>query len=128
QEYAPGVQKFQFQKTSICSAIALVYTYIIIWLRYHRSRKRKRSGKRSSQRLTMNISGQIYYDGAWRAGEGAGYQASNPATGGDIAPRMSTASKAQVEAAADAAQRAFFSYKNTSPQVRANFLRTCADE
>ena len=76
----------------------------------------------------MNISGQIYYDGAWRAGEGATYQASNPANGADLAPVMSTASKAQVDAAVTAAHRAFLSYKNTSPHVRATFLRNCADE
>lgn len=76
----------------------------------------------------MNISGQIYFDGAWRSGEGATYQASNPVTGKDIEPILSTASKAQVDAAVAAAHRAFLTYKQTSPQARALFLRRCADE
>ena len=76
----------------------------------------------------MNISGQIYFNGAWQTGEGGEYQAVNPATGETLAPSLSKASKAQVDSAVAAAQKAFAHYQHTSPTERAGFLRAIADE
>lgn len=76
----------------------------------------------------MNITGKLFYDGRWHQGEGATYQATNPTTGAALEPVMTTASAAQVDAAVAAAQRAFLNYRHSSPQLRANFLRRCAEE
>lgn len=76
----------------------------------------------------MRISGDVYYQGQWRRGQGPEYQAVEPATGEPLEPAMSTASDAQVDAAAQAAAEAFVSYRNTSLAGRAEFLRRCADE
>ncbi len=76
----------------------------------------------------MKITGKLFYDGTWHQGEGATYQATNPATGAALEPVMTSASRAQLDAAVAAAQRAFLIYRHTSPQVRANFLRRCAEE
>lgn len=76
----------------------------------------------------VEVLGEIYFDGAWRRGEGAGYQAVDPATGGRLAPEMRSANAAQVDAAVAAAHRAFLVYRNTGPAERAAFLRACADE
>ncbi len=76
----------------------------------------------------MGISGDVYYQGKWRRGEGSGYQAVDPASSKPLEPVMSTASEAQVDAAAQAAAEAFAGYRNTSLAERAEFLRCCADE
>lgn len=76
----------------------------------------------------MSITGHLYFDGKWQAGEGGTYQAYDPATGAALPPRLSKASKAQVEAAVAAAARAFARYQHTTPGERAAFLRAIADE
>lgn len=76
----------------------------------------------------MKITGHLYYDGAWHAGEGGSYEASNPATAEALEPAMSMASPAQVDAAVAAAHRAFLAFRQTSVPARAAFLRRCADE
>jgi NADP-dependent aldehyde dehydrogenase len=76
----------------------------------------------------MGITGKLFIDGAWVQGEAGSYRAHNPATGKAIAPAMSMASSAQVEAALAAAAAAAPIFRNSSLQQRADFLRLCADE
>lgn len=74
------------------------------------------------------ILGQLLIDGAWQDGEGGQFKAVNPATGDALPANYSKASAAQVTRAAEAAQTAFLTYRNTSLADRAAFLNACADE
>lgn len=76
----------------------------------------------------MSITGKLYINGEWVTGKGSSYQAINPAKGEAIEPPMSAANASQVEVALQAAAEAFVSFNQTSPEVRARFLRDCADE
>lgn len=76
----------------------------------------------------MSISGKLLINGEWVTGQGAPYQAINPATAIALTPMMSAATSAQVDLALKAAQDAFLILKNTTAASRAVFLRDCADE
>lgn len=56
------------------------------------------------------------------------FTASNPATGASLDPDFAEATTAEVDAAAAAAAAAFEAYRETSPHLRAAFLRAIADE
>lgn len=76
----------------------------------------------------MSITGKLFIHGEWVQGEAGTYRATNPATGKEIEPALSMASKAQVDAALAAAEAAAPVFRNSSLAKRAEFLRACADE
>lgn len=74
------------------------------------------------------ILGQILINGAWQDGEGGQFKAVNPVTGAALPTNYSKAHAEQVSRAAQAAQTAFLTYRDTSLADRAAFLNACADE
>ncbi|WP_018417262.1 aldehyde dehydrogenase (NADP(+)) [Teredinibacter turnerae] len=76
----------------------------------------------------MATTGKLLINGHWVTGENGHFQAYNPTTGAPLAQAYSFASANQVQQTALAAGKAFNAYAGTSPQLRAELLRTCAVE
>ncbi|WP_153771963.1 aldehyde dehydrogenase (NADP(+)) [Labrenzia sp. CE80] len=73
------------------------------------------------------LNGKHLIDGAWVSGGGT-FQTVNPATGEVLQAAVQDADSETVAKAAEAAERAFADFSNTSTADRANFLRAIADE
>ncbi|WP_193165249.1 aldehyde dehydrogenase (NADP(+)) [Microbulbifer hainanensis] len=76
----------------------------------------------------MSISGNQLIAGQWIAGNAGNFHGVNPATGAELEPVFTCADEAQVDTAVAAATACATEFANTSPQKRAEFLNTCADE
>jgi NADP-dependent aldehyde dehydrogenase len=75
----------------------------------------------------MPVSGQLFI-GERSTSAGSTFRAENPATGEQLAPDFSVATKADVDAACKLAWQAFHSYRNSSLAERAAFLAAIGNE
>ena len=75
----------------------------------------------------MPVSGKLLI-GAAEITTDAGFHAVNAATGELLQPRFSAAGAAEVERACELAWRAFHSFRELDPQLRARFLETIAEQ
>lgn len=66
-------------------------------------------------------------DGEWVAGKNGEITGFDPRTNASLNPSYSLANRAQLRAATTSAKRAFESYRLTTPEVRADFLDSIAD-
>ncbi|PLX96618.1 MAG: aldehyde dehydrogenase (NADP(+)) [Desulfuromonas sp.] len=76
----------------------------------------------------MLVTGEIFINGQWLAGQGTSFQAVNPATGETLEPLLTGASAEQVGVAVAAAAAAALELKKLPLTQRAGFLRACAAE
>lgn len=76
----------------------------------------------------LELLGSLRIGGASVMGNGASFQGVDPATGQNLAPAFREASVAQVEEAVESAHAAFATYSTLSAAIRAQFLRTIAEE
>jgi len=76
--------------------------------------------------MTLNGTSFIGYKRGTETG--SVFQAQNPSNGEDLPPPFHKATRAEVDQACQLAECAFFAYRRTSPEVRAQFLNTIADE
>lgn len=76
----------------------------------------------------MTISGKQLIGGEWTSGEGGVFHGVNPTNGRRLMPAISIASNRQVEATVRMAEAASKKFKHTPLNVRADFLRNCADQ
>ena len=76
----------------------------------------------------MSILGVALIDGADERGNGAAFQAWNPALGEPIAGDFFTVDQAQIDRACGLAQAAFDPYRATTNEARAHFLDTVAEQ
>lgn len=67
----------------------------------------------------------LYYDGAWQKPKGGYQETVNPATGASLGP-CAEASAADVDAAVEAAHRAYKSWREVKPLERAALMRRVA--
>lgn len=75
----------------------------------------------------MELKGVSLIAGKSASGGGAEFRAVNPQTGEALEPRFHSASSEDVNAAAEAAQRAFTVYSQLPGRERSRFLRSIAD-
>jgi alpha-ketoglutaric semialdehyde dehydrogenase len=73
------------------------------------------------------ISGELLIGSQTARGEEPAYKGVQAATGEAMQPDFTSASKAQVAKACELADAAFDSYRETSPEARAQFLEAIAD-
>jgi NADP-dependent aldehyde dehydrogenase len=73
------------------------------------------------------ISGELLIGSQTVRGDEAAYKGVQAATGETMQPDFTSASKAQVAKVCELADAAFDSYRETSPEARARFLETIAD-
>lgn len=76
---------------------------------------------------TELLHGCSLINGEWTPGDNGAITGFNPATNEALSPSYSLAGPAQLEAATTAAAAAFTSYRETTPEERAAFLATIAD-
>lgn len=76
----------------------------------------------------MTILGEMLIGSRAVKGTNGPIQAINPATNEKLEPAFNGGSPENVDAAAELAWEAFASFRDTAPEVRANFLEACADE
>ncbi|WP_165855536.1 aldehyde dehydrogenase (NADP(+)) [Marinobacter sp. JSM 1782161] len=76
----------------------------------------------------MTILGEMLIGARAVKGTNGPIQAINPATDEKLEPAFNGGTEADVNSAAELARAAFASYRDTSPEARAVFLETCADE
>ena len=74
----------------------------------------------------MPVSGKLFV-GASQVATEAGFQAVNAASGELMQPRFSAAGAAEIERACELAWRAFHSFRELDPELRARFLEKIAD-
>jgi alpha-ketoglutaric semialdehyde dehydrogenase len=75
----------------------------------------------------MSLTGELLIGAAAVPGTGDFFQGINPATGEAMAPRFTSAGVTEVERACALADAAFDVYRETTPEARAIFLETIAD-
>jgi NADP-dependent aldehyde dehydrogenase len=75
----------------------------------------------------MSLTGELLIGAAAMPGTGGSFQGINPATGEAMAPRFTSAGVTEVERACALADAAFDVYRETTPEARAIFLETIAD-
>jgi NADP-dependent aldehyde dehydrogenase len=76
----------------------------------------------------MELVGGNMIGGASSAESDVRFSATDPATGAVLTPAFTEATTAEVDRAVVAAEEAFETYRRTTPQQRARFLRAIADE
>lgn len=76
---------------------------------------------------TGDLQGTMFIAGKRVSGGEALFRATDPATGAELEPAYPEAGVSHLDAAADAAARAFADYRRTSAAERAAFLRSIAD-
>ncbi|WP_394777631.1 aldehyde dehydrogenase (NADP(+)) [Undibacterium sp.] len=76
----------------------------------------------------MKITGDALIGAASVRGSGNSFHAFAPATGEDLQPEFRTTGETEIAQAAALAQEAFDGYRETSPQDRARFLETIAQQ
>lgn len=80
----------------------------------------------STPSAIARFDGQIFVDGAFRAGKGAMLPVENPATGATLG-RIAASTVEDVEAAVAAARRAFRAWSRSLPATRARLLHRLGD-
>lgn len=90
--------------------------------------RRRRACHPSQENSTMKITGALLIGGQDVEGREQTLHALNPATGETLAPGFKAGGMREVDAAADAAQAAFASYRETTPAQRAAFLEAIGEE
>ncbi len=73
------------------------------------------------------INGDVLVGSSTMQGDGREFRAVDAATGGQIKPAFTAASREQLEQACALAQQAFDPYRETTPGARASFLEAIAD-
>lgn len=76
----------------------------------------------------MNLTGKMLIGGQAVAGQREGSRAIDPATGLALEPAYAGADLSQVEQACSLAWAAFAAYRETTPELRARFLESIAEE
>jgi NADP-dependent aldehyde dehydrogenase len=78
--------------------------------------------------MSMPLSGKLLLGAAQAIGSAGTLRATNPATGDVLEPAFGLATHADVAHACALAAAAFDAYRETTPQVRASFLETIAEQ
>jgi NADP-dependent aldehyde dehydrogenase len=88
----------------------------------------KQDIQRQEQKLQMNLQGTSLIAGTPGQSGGKTFKAFSPSTGTTLEPGFHEASAEEVDRAMNAAADAFADYRNRSPEERARFLETIADQ
>jgi 2,5-dioxopentanoate dehydrogenase len=76
----------------------------------------------------MSLSGKLLLGATQTTGSAGSFRAVNPATGETLEPSFGQATHADVERACQLAAEAFDTYRDTAPEVRAQFLEAIATQ